>query len=400
MQNERNSGLLKYIWLFIGSIALCIGVAATDMEPVPQEVGQEQPPQTTGEEIVYSEQLEDIEKEIYEKLLKAVQSGQVSCTLENIDFDTYSQKVNRPVLALISDYPEYFWFNKGYEVEGKSGPAKNDDTMKITMKCFQFWSDSYDQGKYMNEVQQEAKRIADEANKQSDLFHKVKYVHDYLVTHVEYDTTAYEAYQSGTQAPEDEYIFGVYGSLINKKAVCEGYAEAFHLVMKYMGIGCNIVTGSAGEPHEWNVLDLEGEKYFMDVTWDDLDYRDDQGNEKYPNDADYDYFCITEQELVKTHIIDESVFKVVDCTATKYNYYIYNKYLLDTYSVDSVVDVMTKQKDNKILSVQFKSSGEMQKAVDDLITAGNWKKISAVSKQDTVQYSADEDHLVITFYVE
>ena len=57
-----------------------------------------------------------------------------------------------------------------------------------------------------------------------------------------------------------------YGALVNKKAVCEGYAKAYKLLMDAMGIPCDVVIN---EDHAWNVVCLEGNWYLVDVTNDD-----------------------------------------------------------------------------------------------------------------------------------
>ena len=57
-----------------------------------------------------------------------------------------------------------------------------------------------------------------------------------------------------------------YGALVNKEAVCEGYAKAYKLLMDAMGIPCDVVIN---EEHAWNVVCLEGKWYLVDVTNDD-----------------------------------------------------------------------------------------------------------------------------------
>ena len=64
-----------------------------------------------------------------------------------------------------------------------------------------------------------------------------------------------------------------YGALVEKKAVCQGYAEAFQLLMSLAGIDYKTVSGSTrrqgDENHSWNLVKLPGEDYcHVDVTWD------------------------------------------------------------------------------------------------------------------------------------
>lgn len=57
-----------------------------------------------------------------------------------------------------------------------------------------------------------------------------------------------------------------YGALVNKEAVCEGYAKAYKILLNAMGIECDVVINAE---HAWNVVQLEGKWYLVDVTNDD-----------------------------------------------------------------------------------------------------------------------------------
>lgn len=79
----------------------------------------------------------------------------------------------------------------------------------------------------------------------------------------------------GTASTESKYIRTAYGALINKKAVCEGYARLYKAVLNELGVNCELVSGyyidgEAFEPHMWNyVQDEEGRWYAVDVTMND-----------------------------------------------------------------------------------------------------------------------------------
>lgn len=97
-------------------------------------------------------------------------------------------------------------------------------------------------------------------------YEKVLAVHDYLILNCKYDYANYLAdtipYISGT----------AYGALVDGKAVCEGYTQAFLYIMNKLGIPCRYVRGYVGTtqgPHAWNMVQLDGKWYHVDVTWDD-----------------------------------------------------------------------------------------------------------------------------------
>ena len=86
-----------------------------------------------------------------------------------------------------------------------------------------------------------------------NIYEDIKMVHDYLVDNIEYDTSL-----------SKNNIYDVYGALINKVAVCEGYARSFKYILDEMGIPCVLVIGtgtnSRGETerHAWNYVEING----------------------------------------------------------------------------------------------------------------------------------------------
>lgn len=95
-------------------------------------------------------------------------------------------------------------------------------------------------------------------------YEDIKMVHDYLVSTIEYDSSS-----SGRN------IYNIYGALVDKKCVCEGYAKALKYLLDGMGIENTIVIGIAtntegqSENHAWNYVKLNGAWYAIDSTWDD-----------------------------------------------------------------------------------------------------------------------------------
>lgn len=93
----------------------------------------------------------------------------------------------------------------------------------------------------------------------SDL-EKIIFIHDYLCIDVEY---AYEDYLNGTVSHD---AHSLKGALLDKSAVCDGYASAFQYYMLLLDIPCNTIINS---DHAWNQVYVNGNWYFVDVTWDD-----------------------------------------------------------------------------------------------------------------------------------
>ncbi len=131
-------------------------------------------------------------------------------------------------------------------------------------------------------------------NKRTDDYENIKLVHDYLVESIDYE-----------QMISESNIYNIYGALINKRCVCEGYAKSFKYLMDALDIPCTITIGTATnsegvtESHAWNYVQLNGVWYGIDCTWDDPIII---GPGFLSNSSKYRYFLKGENEFNKTHI--------------------------------------------------------------------------------------------------
>jgi hypothetical protein len=137
-------------------------------------------------------------------------------------------------------------------------------------------------------------------------------IHDYLVQTVDYDDS---------RRPGSD-VYTPYGALVNRLAVCQGYAEAARILLSMAGVENYTLTGTAdGEDHMWNVVRLEGELYHMDVTWD--------SNMKIKGERiiSHAYFNLTDQRIKWSHRWDADIREMLfagECNATEFNYHSYN----------------------------------------------------------------------------
>ncbi len=101
-------------------------------------------------------------------------------------------------------------------------------------------------------------------NRKSNTYDNIKMVHDFLIENVSYDTSI-----------SRDNIYNIYGAMVNKLAVCEGYARSFKYLMDSLGIPCTLVIGKGISPdnrtenHAWNYVQLDNNWYAIDTTWDD-----------------------------------------------------------------------------------------------------------------------------------
>lgn len=119
-------------------------------------------------------------------------------------------------------------------------------------------------------------------NEQMSIFEKEKAIHDWIINNVDYDYT-YTSYDA-------------YKAINTGKTVCNGYAMLANIMFNEAGIPSIVVVGTANngvktENHAWNLVNLNGNWYHVDLTWDDA------GN----GNIRYDYFNLRTEEIRKNH---------------------------------------------------------------------------------------------------
>lgn len=146
---------------------------------------------------------------------------------------------------------------------------------------------------------------------------KMKYIHDYLVDTIEYDQTFVE-----------KNIYNIYGALVSKTCVCEGYAKASQYLLNEAGLENIIITGTATnsdgktENHAWNYVNIDEKWYAIDTTWDDPII---VGGGKLTNTIRYRYFLKGSSTMNKNHFISTKFtsggqdFEFPELSITDYN---------------------------------------------------------------------------------
>ena len=140
-------------------------------------------------------------------------------------------------------------------------------------------------------------------------FDKVKAIHDYIVVNVDYPAHI---------DMNNRSLFTAEGALVNKLAVCQGYAEAFSLLCHKAGIQTEMVYGIADngqsrESHAWNIVRIDGVWYQIDATWDDPITQNTAGGANLR----YSYFLIPDSVMNQDHFADRYTHKYA-CTDSRY----------------------------------------------------------------------------------
>lgn len=123
----------------------------------------------------------------------------------------------------------------------------------------------------------------------------VYFINDYLVDTVTYDQTL-----------SRNFVHTVYGSIVNRLAVCDGYSYGAQYLLDGLGITNLVVSGDAYNPktgasegHMWSYVKLYGHWYGLDVTWNDPIYSGKPSESLYEQNK-VKYFLVGWNEETQT----------------------------------------------------------------------------------------------------
>lgn len=225
----------------------------------------------------------------------------------------------------------------------------------------------------------------------TDEYEKVKYVYEYIIENTEYNVAA----------ENNQNICSVF---LNNQSVCQGYAKATQYLLQRAGIKATLVVGfvEGGEGHAWNLVFADGDYYYIDTTWGDASYRMTTEETFEVNNLpviNYDYLCVTTEQLCKTHRI-QNVVPMPECSAVKDNYYVREGAYFVEVDEEQLEKVFEKsyadQKD--YITLQCADFECYQSMFDALIT--EQKVFRYMNTQDSaVAYAKNEEQLSLSFWL-
>lgn len=285
---------------------------------------------TTADSVDYKKyfynQLNSNAKSIYSQIVNnfdLLKAGDKTINFSNdtADADTNFQSAWD---ALMLDNPEIFFINtNNISLQSRSDRRIWEKTPKYSYKLMPKQGEKYYMDTWqtqdevdgaIKEVDEKAKDII--ANAKGNRYDKVKYIHDYIVDNAEYDDLGKS--NNGN----------IYGLLIEKNAVCEGYAKAFQYLLNLLDIPNIIVYGEGinsnneSEFHSWNYVQMDnGKWYAVDATWDDPIII---GNGRITEDIKHEYFLKGSDSFFNNHKESNDVsgtgqnFKYIEISKTDY----------------------------------------------------------------------------------
>ena len=330
----------------------------------------------------YYANLTDIEKKAYDKILSEVYEMPEEIVIPDID----ASQLDNVFTALLLDNPDLFFVGRN---------ATLRTYFLVTTCSLDYIIEKEDYASYKAEIDKACDEIIASLTNPEDEWQSELEIHDYIIKNCEYLHTKGNLICSS-----------VYGSLVNRKAACEGYSKAAKILFDRLGIESALVSGvsydESGEigAHMWNAVNINGDYYYLDLTWDDPVSSDGE------NVNLYTYFNVT-QDVIKENYSDFSL--EFSCTETKENYYVKTGRFFETYSSlihEKMAALIAREidKGSAEIEIRFGSEKELEKAAEALIENGGiYSVLSAAREQSNTKFSTknlnyyiDEELCILT----
>lgn len=255
----------------------------------------------------YYAQLNKQEQAIYKAFYKGLMAHEDIIPIP-IRGQLSKEVFNKIFLAMTRDNPLIYYVNQ-------SACNWATDMFGHTAICPQYFYNKDTVKKYNRNIEKTVNNLAGQLRlTEGTDYEKELRVHDWFCKNVNYDFKETDM-DNLARVVLSHNIVGVFAK---QKAQCEGIAKAVKVLLNAVDIKCIVATGDADangsrEHHAWNVVDIDGNPYQVDVTW-------DIGASK--GRVSYDYFNVTDEIIGKTHKLED---KVPECTSLKDNYFERNK---------------------------------------------------------------------------
>ena len=316
--------------------------------------------------------LDEEGRTVYDQLVAAISNLE-----EKVVISTKEKSVlEQAFAAVLADYGEFFWIN-GYRYNAYTS-GERIIGLEV-MPTYTMGKEEVEEAK--RQVEETAAGWLAELPESAGDYEKSKYVYELLIRQVDY--------VEGVE--NNQNILSVF---LDRQTVCQGYAEAAAYLLQKLGVQAAVIHGTAREePHAWNLVRLDGEYYYMDVTWGGSNYvtADDREREM----INYAYLNMTTEDLELTHSIDGQI-PVPSCIATADNYYRREGRFFDQWEPEEIGAVWKGAWDSgaEQATVRFSDEGLYQQAVDYFITGG---KLSSYCRgMRTIHYLENRELLVLT----
>lgn len=249
----------------------------------------------------YYSKLNKADKTIYNECLQGIRKQKGKVTVSGIPS-------NYLLECLSNDHPELFYCDFSH--------------VRITTNIYGKQVATFNyiySGKERFDIEKRLKEIIDSFN-YIDEEQFCRTVHNFIVRNTRYDEREKNGYY-------DVSNHTLIGPLLNHIGVCSGISKAFKYILDSRKIDCCLAIGTCGnEPHCWNVVNINGYNYHVDVT-NDLQ----EGKDRFKKPF-YFYYLVTDSEIKKINTTTENF----NCVQTQDNpFYKSNRVFKNNYEIDN-----------------------------------------------------------------
>jgi len=225
------------------------------------------------------------------------------------------------------DHPELFWMPNNYHYTQRStGSVKVAFSLDAGADSVDYLYDKETCDNMLDEVNLAIEDFNSHITPDMDEYEIERTLYNLLAQRTEYNKAA-------VSDPKDHpEAYNIYGALVSKSAVCEGYARAFQLLLRKNDMQSTICYGTSNREeyrdmdvgHAWNVVRVNGEWYHADVTW------DSSANQERNMHI---YFNLPDHDILADHVIGKDYavtgeyvpgenynFHLPECDSETYSY--------------------------------------------------------------------------------
>lgn len=161
---------------------------------------------------------------------------------------------------LLNDYPELFyvrsWWSYSY------------DSANMVTKIIPTYVKFDNLNQAISEFDAAASRALAQVQGLTDPVEKALILHDYLVVNCLYNWEVATGQEAGNAYVASGMPWTAYGALVKGDAVCQGYALAYKYLLARANIPSMYILSDKMN-HAWNGVQINGNWYHVDATWDD-----------------------------------------------------------------------------------------------------------------------------------
>lgn len=334
----------------------------------------------------YYDNLTDLEKHAYNEIISNIYTMPEKIRIPALD----KEGIDNVFSAILADNPDLFFIGRKCYLMSQGA---------LTYCSVDYYIDSEEYPEHKKKLDEVCNEVISSLSNPDDEFTTELEIHDYIVNNCSY------------RLEKDEFVYSsAYGALVNGEAGCEGYSKATKLLLDMAGIKSSVVSGTSTDAdnktssHMWNVVNVNGDFYHLDCTWDDP--VSDNGKEILT----YSYFNLSDEMIADTHSDFSYEF---GCDAMAENYFVKKKSYFKSYGRSDetrVAEIIadTVNGGSREVYLSFADKKAYDNAVSELIDSRRIYKVLRNARKntkvkiatDSVSCLPDPDRRILTFIID